>query len=194
MSDFFKNLQEDTKIINNPFLLEPTEEDFIPEVDNGGDFIPEKSDNDAEPIDNVTISEIFDADEVAETAIDMIDGVQTPIFMLLHRKKLVKKYFETPNQFKLASEVSGLEDEEIVKNYPDKVEDTLRLKRKYRAMFQEFNTKRMDVPLSEEERGKLHKPMRLMVKKSGMDIPPGLALTVCFTQIVINRLIDVYWD
>lgn len=189
-NEFLQGLSTPTQQVDNNFNLQAEESDFedMPENDN---YFETDTDREQE---SVPLSAITDPDETAEICIDMIDGVQTPIFYLLHRKKLVKKYFKDKEEYKQAAEIYALSDNEIADDYPDNFKELLALKRKYKAMSADYAAKTVEVPLSEEERTRLKAPMRQMVAKSGFNIPPALALCVCMSQIVISRLIDVYWD
>lgn len=187
--EFFEGLKEQTVTVENNTNLQASDDDFEPFENDG--YTDEPSDIE-EP--SIEASKVIDPDITSDICIDMIDGVQSPIFLLLHRKKLVSKYFKEKKDYKVAAEVYALDDADIATNYPDEVERCIKLKRKYKGMFAEFKAKTVEVPLSEEERTRLKEPMRMMVERSGFDMPPGVALAVCMAQIIINRLIDVYWE
>jgi hypothetical protein len=124
----------------------------------------------------------------------MIDGVQAPIFYLLHRQKLVKKYFENKEDYKQAAQVYVLSDTDIAQQYPNKCDALIALKRKFNAMTAEYNKKQINVPLTDDEKQQLKAPMRQLVAKANYNIPPGIALAVVMSNIIIGRLIEVYWD
>lgn len=194
MSELFDTIADETAQLDNPNLLSPSDDDFI-DIDNAPEVMEEDDEEeDGETPEHVDVTSLVDADEAADIAIDMIDGVQAPVFMLLHRKHLVQKYFEEKEDYRLASEVQSMDEEEITAAFPDTAEHTLRCRRRYHAMMSEFKSKRADIALTDDERKRLHSPMAKLCKKSGFDVPPGVALIVCMSQICINRLIDVYWD
>ncbi len=191
--DFFKGLQEETAFVENTVNLEPDESDFepMPEgVSENYSDIPTEE----EPTERVNLSDLADPEETADICITMIDGVQTPIFLLLHRKKLVKKYFTDKQQYKDASEIYALTDADIANQYPDKADALLALKRRFNAMTKDYTSKTVEVPLSDDEKDRLKSPMKRMIEKSGFNVPPALALCVVMGQIIISRLIDLYWD
>lgn len=185
------NLHAQADDFENPDDYAPAAE---PEEDNPYDSeIPDGE----MPGDSVPLESVIDPEEVADSTIDLIDAVQSPIFILLHKKELVKKYFKEKTDFATAAKIYALSDDDIKRQAGDdeeKQKRLLNLKNQYIAMMAEFNEKRNAVPFTDDERERIMPPLTKVVKKSGFDVPPGLALTVVMVQIFSVRLIDVYWN
>ncbi len=191
-NDIFQTIGEDTRPVSNPHLYEPTPDDF---EDNTPDLVPE--DEVIDPIDNddnVPVVSVLDSEETTEIAITMLDAVQSSVFTILQKKQLIKRYFSTSDAYKQGREIAHMDDEEIKAKFEDKADKMLGLKRRYVAMTAAYTSGRAEMPLTEDEKSMITPSLKKMVEKSGMDIPPNLALMIAVGQIVGGRLATIYWD
>lgn len=193
--EFFEALKQQPTEVDNNINLNPSDDDFedMPE-DTGASYEDPDEETPEHLEEGSPLNKLVDVDETADIAIMMIDGVQAPIFYLLHRQKLVKKYFENKEDYKQAAQVYALSNTDIAQQYPNKCDALIALKRKFNAMTAEYNKKQINVPLTDDEKQQLKAPMRQLVAKANYNIPPGIALAVVMSNIVIGRLIEVYWD
>jgi hypothetical protein len=198
MEDFFKHIEEPTAQVNiggesnsgSAGTFNLSADDFDQSVPLAP-VVPAASIIQKEPD-----TSPIDAQFTTEFIIDFFDGTQEPAFYFLNQTRKRKKYFANRDEYLEAVELSYKTDDELKKLFPE-TEDydkkhalVLRLK--------EMNAKlakiKDDLPFTNDERHQLERPLKKMVEKANLDIPPGLAMVMVVTKIMSARIIDLYAD
>jgi hypothetical protein len=138
----------------------------------------------------------IDAQFTTEFIIDFFEGTQEPAFYFLNQSRQRKKYFADRDEYLEAVELSYKTDDELKKAFPEP-EDydkkhalVLRLK----EMNSKLEKVKKDLPFTDDERHQLERPLKKMVEKANLDIPPGLAMVMVVSKIMSARIIDLYAD
>lgn len=136
----------------------------------------------------------IDAEFTTQFIIDFFDGTQEPLFYYMNQSRRKKKYFGTNDDYLEAIDLSYKTDDELKELYPDDYQ----AKHTLVAKLKEFNARmtkiKKDLPFTGDEREQLERPLKKLVEKSNLDIPPGLAMVMIATKILSTRFLDVYAD
>jgi hypothetical protein len=136
----------------------------------------------------------IDAEFTSEFIIDFFDGVQEPLFYWMNRSRRIRKYFTSRQQYAEASELSRKTEEELKKQYPDAFDTKNALAKKYFLFSERMKKVKESLPFTADERRQLEHPVKKLVEKAGMDIPPGMAMVMVCAKIISSRVIDLYAD
>lgn len=134
----------------------------------------------------------IDSDFTTEFAVDSLDAIQHTIFFALNNRKWRNRYFDSKDEFRIATKLTVLTEEEI--SNMENPESLKILKKKYEKFVEKMNTIDKELEFSEKQKQRLANPIKKMVVKAGYDLPPGLALVIISGQIVSERVIDLLMD
>lgn len=136
--------------------------------------------------------QLLSPDLTAEIAVESIDAIQSTVFLALNARKLKKRLFADSAEYKLACNASYLSEEEILKQ--ENADYVRTLQRKYNDYNKRLKQLDKSIEYSEEEKTRMRKPVTEWVKKSGFDLPPGLAFILVFSELTTDRVIDLIMD
>ena len=134
---------------------------------------------------NIKVSEVLNPKESAEVLIALIDSIQDIGFSAAYAIKLRNK-FSKEERDQIDDLEKKIEDE--------KTKEEKHLESRFNGALSKILEKKNSLGFTEDERRQLSKPAELLIKKSGKDIPPGLALALVTAKIVGDRMIDFVWE
>lgn len=138
-----------------------------------------------EPEERIKVSEVMDPEESAEVLVSLIDSIQDIGFSAAYAIKLRNKFSREERD-----QIDKLER----KMESEKTEEEKHLEGRFQKAFEKIMAKKNSLNFTEDERRQLQRPAALLIKRSGKDIPPGLALALVSGKIIGDRLIDFVWE
>lgn len=166
---------EDTPINNDDFAREPLH------VSN--DYVESQHEPEAEPK-----RKTIDASTSASIYISLVDMTQKFGFSKVLMNKLKKRTEDigSIDEIRADADLLGIGKT----NEQDYTTEHLKALQLYQRIERKINT----LPFSDSEKEMLLEPLSQIVAQAGYDLPPALALTFVFAQVMLPRIADTFFD